>query len=69
MHCYCTLFDKNYLSRGLALYFSLQRQEPGVKVVLLCLDSATRDAGWSDYFAGGSGFACEGPGDGLTGCR
>ena len=44
MHCYCTLFDKNYLSRGLTLYFSLQRQEPGVKVVMLCLDSATRDA-------------------------
>jgi hypothetical protein len=44
MHCYCTLFDKNYLSRGLTLYSSLQRQEPGVKVVMLCLDSATRDA-------------------------
>ena len=44
MHCYCTLFDKNYLSRGLALYSSLQRQEPGVKVVMLCLDGATRDA-------------------------
>ena len=44
MHCYCTLFDKNYLSRGLTLYFSLQRQEAGAKMVMLCLDRATRDA-------------------------
>ena len=44
MHCYCTLFDRNYLSRGLALFRSLQRHEPSAKVVVLCLDAATRDA-------------------------
>jgi hypothetical protein len=44
MHCYCTLFDRNYLSRGLTLYCSLQLHEPGAKVVMLCLDSVTRDA-------------------------
>lgn len=44
MHCYCTLFDRNYLSRGLTLFLSLKRHVPNVKVVLLCLDKATYDA-------------------------
>jgi hypothetical protein len=34
---YCTYFDHNYLSRGLALYYSLQRQTPGARLWVLCL--------------------------------
>jgi hypothetical protein len=37
---YCTYFDHNYLSRGLALYHSLQRHTPGSRVWVLCLSEA-----------------------------
>ena len=37
---YCTYFDDNYLSRGLALYHSLQRHAPGARLWVLCLSEA-----------------------------
>jgi hypothetical protein len=37
---YCSYFDHNYLSRGLALYYSLQRHAPGARLWVLCLSDA-----------------------------
>jgi hypothetical protein len=37
---YCTYFDHNYLSRGLALHHSLQRYAPGSRLWVLCLSEA-----------------------------
>jgi hypothetical protein len=37
---YCTYFDHNYLSRGLALYHSLARHAPGSRLWVLCLSEA-----------------------------
>ena len=37
---YCTYFDHSYLSRGLALYHSLQRHAPGSRLWVLCLSDA-----------------------------
>lgn len=41
---YCTYFDHNYLSRGLALYHSLQRHAPGSRLWVLCLSEACHSA-------------------------
>lgn len=38
---YCTYFDESYLSRGLALYQSLQRHAPGSRLWVLCLSEPT----------------------------
>jgi hypothetical protein len=37
---YCTYFDHNYLSRGLALHHSLERHAPGSRLWVLCLSEA-----------------------------
>jgi len=44
MRDYCTLFDRNYLSRGLALHSSLEREETGFRLFVLCLDEPTHKA-------------------------
>ena len=40
---YCAYFDHNYLSRGLALYHSLQRFVPGSRLWVLCLSDRCYD--------------------------
>lgn len=41
MQYFTTFFDKNYLSRGLVLVDSLQKQSDGFELFLFCLDDST----------------------------
>lgn len=43
MHHYCTLFDRNYITRGIALHSSLLRHRKDFRIVILCLDEITHE--------------------------
>lgn len=40
---YCTLFDQNYLVKGLTMIRSLERASPGFTLHVLCMDEVTHD--------------------------
>lgn len=43
MRHFCTLFDRNYLVKGVAMLRSLQRHCPTARVHVLCMDEETRE--------------------------
>lgn len=43
MRYFCTLFDRGYLIKGLAMMLSLLKNCPNAKVFVLCMDTVTYD--------------------------
>jgi hypothetical protein len=41
--CFCTLFDRNYLFKGIAMLESLRRHCPQARIFVLCMDDVTHD--------------------------
>ena len=39
---YCSLFDRNYLIKGLAMLRSITQHSPGARIHVLCMDETTR---------------------------
>jgi hypothetical protein len=42
-HDFCTLFDRNYLFKGVAMLASLEEYSAGVRVFVLCMDDLTHE--------------------------
>lgn len=42
-HYFCTLFDSNYLLKGVAMLRSLSYYCPGTRIFVLCMDEQTRE--------------------------
>jgi hypothetical protein len=42
-HAYCTVFDRNYAPRALALYRSLARWDPGAQLFAVCMDRESEE--------------------------
>lgn len=40
---YCTLFDRNYLLKGVVMLRSIARHSPGARIHVLCMDEMTQD--------------------------
>ncbi len=40
---FCTLFDRNYLLKGIAMIQSLKKHCPEAHVYVLCMDKKTKD--------------------------
>ena len=40
---YCTLFDRNYLLKGVVMLRSIARHSPDARVYVLCMDEMTQD--------------------------